>query len=189
MKKKQCICVYCGTQQGHNPQYVESATVLGRLFVEQNLDLVYGGASVGVMGALARGVLEAGGHVTGIIPQFLNEQENVFPDISKLIITQSMHERKNLMFNMADGFVALPGGIGTLEELVEMLTWHQIGQHRKLIVLGNISGFWNPLIELIAHMSKSGFITKTTPVTFDVAETPQDIVDKLCSNFAQVQSN
>ncbi len=172
-------CVYCGTQEGHNPQYLAGAATLGRSFAKAGVSLVYGGASIGVMGALARAALDAGGHVTGIIPEFLTERESAFADVSELVVTDSMHERKQLMFDMADSFVALPGGIGTLEELVEMLTWFQLGQHEKPIVLGNISNFWAPFIELIEHMHEEGFITNEAQVHYKIASRTEDILPLL----------
>ena len=169
-------CVYCGTQTGRDPIYTRGAAIVGRALAEAGVAVVYGGASIGVMGALARAALDAGGHVTGIIPEFLTEREAVLGDVSNLIVTSSMHERKQRMFDMADCFIALPGGIGTLEELVEMLTWFQLGQHEKPIVLGNFANFWGPLIELIEHMQEQGFITGNAPVHFQVAARAEDVV-------------
>jgi uncharacterized protein (TIGR00730 family) len=158
---------------------VEGAALLGRSLAQAGIAIVYGGASIGVMGALARAALNAGGHVTGIIPEFLTERESAFADVSELIVTGSMHERKQRMFDMADGFIALPGGIGTLEELVEMMTWFQLGQHEKPIVLGNLSDFWGPFIELIEHMREEGFITSRAPIHYKVAQRAEDIVPLL----------
>ena len=136
------------------------------------------------MGALARAVLDNGGEVVGVIPDFLTEREGTYDDVSELVITKSMHERKQLMYERSDGFVALPGGIGTLEELVEMMTWLQLGQHSKPIVLGNFARFWDPLIELLDHMREQGFITAHSPVHYAVAERAEDIVPMLLSGVS-----
>lgn len=173
------ICVYCGSSTGEDPAYAESARILGRALAQARIRLVYGGASVGLMGILARTVLDEGGTVTGIIPRFLEIRERVFPDISELIVTKDMHERKMTMFERADAFVALPGGIGTLEELIEQLTWAQLGQHQKPVLLANIAGFWQPLIELLDHMRAEQFIRDGLAVSPLVADDADDIVPML----------
>lgn len=146
--------------------------------------LVYGGGSLGLMGEVARAVLDAGGRVTGIIPEFLSEKERMLRDVTELIITTDMHERKKLMFERSDAFVALPGGIGTLEELVEQMTWAQLGRHDKPIILADIDAFWNPLLGLLAHMRAEAFIRPGLEVRFTVVETAADIVPKLADAFA-----
>src|ERR671934_2035182 len=152
------ICVYCASGPGNDPAFMEAATKFGRILAEKGVRLVYGGGSVGLMGALAESVLDHGGVVTGIIPDFLVNREHMFVRVQERIITRDMHERKRTMFERADAFVALPGGIGTLEELVEQLTWAQLGRHRKPILIANINGFWDGLLELFAHMNRFGFI-------------------------------
>ena len=152
------ICVYCGSGSGHNPAYVEAARTFGRCMAEARIGLVYGGGGMGMMGEIAHAVLDHGGHVTGIIPEFLSKREKMLHEVQELIVTQSMHERKQIMFEKSDAFVALPGGIGTLEELVEQLTWSQLGQNSKPIVLGDIDGFWDPLLSLIDHMRGEAFV-------------------------------
>jgi uncharacterized protein (TIGR00730 family) len=173
------VCVYCGSGAGEDPRYAESARVLGRSLAEARIRLVYGGGSVGLMGILARAVLDAGGEVTGIIPRFLEKRERVFPDVSELIVTEDMHERNMLMFERADAFVGLPGGIGTLEEYIEQLTWVQLGQHRKPMLLANIAGFWQPLIDLLDHMRAEHFIRDGMEVAPLVANNADDIVPML----------
>ena len=150
------VCVYCGSGTGADPIYGEAARELGRRFAETGIRLVYGGGSVGLMGEIASAVLRHGGHVTGIIPRFLSERERLLRGVDELIVTEDMHARKRLMFERAEAFVALPGGIGTLEELVEILTWSQLGRHEKPVLLANIGGFWNPLLALFAHMVEQG---------------------------------
>ena len=132
------ICVYCGSGPGTNPAFVHAAREFGRILAENKIRLVYGGGSVGLMGALAMSVVDHGGIVTGIIPDFLTEREFMFQGAQEMIVTRDMHERKRLMFERADAFVALPGGIGTLEEMVEQMTWAQLGRHKKPILLANV---------------------------------------------------
>ncbi|MCT4655315.1 MAG: TIGR00730 family Rossman fold protein [Cohaesibacter sp.] len=152
------ICVYCGSGAGTDPAYAAAAKVLGQSLAEHEIELVYGGGSIGLMGITAQSVIDHGGKVTGIIPGFLKEREVMLDAAHELIITEDMHERKRKMFDCAQAFVALPGGIGTLEELVEMLTWAQLGQHKKPVLLANINGFWDPLISLLDHMREEEFI-------------------------------
>jgi uncharacterized protein (TIGR00730 family) len=173
------VCVYCGSGTGADPIYGEAARELGRRFAETGIRLVYGGGSVGLMGEIASAVLRHGGHVTGIIPRFLSERERLLRGVDELIVTEDMHARKRLMFERAEAFVALPGGIGTLEELVEMLTWGQLGRHEKPVVLANVGGFWNPLLALFAHMTEQGFIRPGLTVTYMAVDRVADIVPKL----------
>jgi uncharacterized protein (TIGR00730 family) len=152
------ICVYCGSGPGTDPAFVTAARAFGKILAEDGVGLVYGGGSLGMMGALATSVLDHGGEVTGVIPEFLTERERKFTRAQEIIVTRDMHERKRIMFDRADAFTALPGGIGTLEELVEIMTWAQLGRHRKPIVIANISGFWDPLCALLDHMKAMQFI-------------------------------
>ncbi|MEI2387037.1 TIGR00730 family Rossman fold protein [Breoghania sp. JC706] len=175
------ICVYCGSGAGTDPAYREAAAELGREMARAGIRLVYGGGSVGLMGIVARSVLENGGDVTGIIPRFLKDREEMLEDVCELIVTEDMHERKKLMFERADAFVALPGGIGTLEETVEMMTWAQLGQHAKPVLLANIKGFWEPFRQLLEHMRRDGFIRDGLDVTYHVANSAADIVPHLQS--------
>ena len=149
MNEIKTVCVYCGSGPGTNPRFVEAAIALGKIFAENNIRLVYGGGSVGLMGAVAKSVLDHGGTVTGIIPDFLSARENALTRVQEMIVTPDMHERKRLMFERSDAFVALPGGVGTLEELVEQMTWQQLGRHSKPVLLANIDGFWEPLLALL----------------------------------------
>ncbi|MEM8878689.1 MAG: TIGR00730 family Rossman fold protein, partial [Pseudomonadota bacterium] len=140
------LCVYCGSGHGENSAYGAAARALGREMGERNLRLIYGGGSIGLMGVLAEAAIESGAAVTGIIPEFLVRKERMLEAVKDLRITRDMHERKRLMFEESDAFVALPGGIGTLEEVIEMMTWSQLGQHNKPVLLANIAGFWDPLL-------------------------------------------
>jgi uncharacterized protein (TIGR00730 family) len=154
------VCVYCGSNAGARPEYAAAAEALGRALARSGIRLVYGGGAVGLMGILARAVMSDGGAVTGIIPQFLKDREVMLREVSDLIVTTDMHERKRLMFERSDAFVALPGGIGTLEEVVEMMTWAQLDQHRKPVLILNLNGFWDPLIALFRRMQQEGFLHK-----------------------------
>jgi hypothetical protein len=158
MSEIKTVCVYCGSGAGTNPRFLETATIFGRLLAESGIRLVYGGGAIGLMGAVAESVLDHGGAVTGIIPGFLSSREIALSRVPELIVTDDMHERKRLMFERSDAFVALPGGIGTLEELVEQMTWQQLGRHTKPILIANIDGFWNPLLVLLDHMRDTAFI-------------------------------
>jgi uncharacterized protein (TIGR00730 family) len=158
---------------------MESAKALGKALADGGIRLVYGGGSVGMMGAVATSVLDHGGMVTGIIPGFLTAKENALKRVQEMIVTPDMHERKRLMFEHSDAFVALPGGIGTLEELVEQLTWQQLGRHSKPVLLANIDGFWEPLLALLAHMRATQFIRPTLSIDILKAERVEDILPRL----------
>ena len=175
----QSVCVYCGSSPGNDPAYLEAGKILGRSLGEAGLRLVYGGGTKGVMGAVAQGTMEAGGKVTGIIPRFLMNKEateKALGQLDELVVTEDMHERKHRMFEESDAFVTLPGGIGTLEEVVEIMTWAQLGQHTKPIVLANINNFWNPLSTLLDHMREAGFIHTAHRVRPLIVDAPDAIV-------------
>jgi uncharacterized protein (TIGR00730 family) len=173
------ICVYCGSGPGSDPAYVEAAHTFGGILADSGVGLVYGGGGDGMMGALARAVLERGGNVTGIIPEFLTQREHALRGAQQLVVTRDMHERKRKMFESADAFVALPGGVGTLEELVEQLTWVQLGRHRKPVLVANIKGFWNPLCALFEHMQRLEFIRSGLTFNLLVADAVSDILPML----------
>ncbi len=151
----------------------------GHMMARSNVELVYGGGGVGVMGAVARAVLAKDGKVTGIIPKFLTEIEVEFKEVTELIVTESMHARKQLMFDRSQGFVALPGGVGTVEETIEMLTWAQLGRHSYPIVIANINGFWDPLIELLDHIIKAGFARSDIRRIYSVVDRVEDIIPRV----------
>ena len=150
MSKINALCVYCGSSPGTDPAFVATARSFGKILAENEIRLVYGGGSTGLMGALAEAVLEHGGEVIGIIPEFLTQRERPRRLAQELVVTRDMHERKRKMFERADAFVALPGGVGTLEEIVEQLTWAQLGRHKKPILFANINGYWDPLLALLS---------------------------------------
>lgn len=181
------ICVYCGSQPGRDKFYIDAGRILGKSIAENHLRLVYGGGTKGIMGAVASGVLSHGGRVTGIIPEFLMDMEatrHSLGQLSELIVTPDMHDRKHKMFERADAFVTLPGGIGTLEEIVEIMTWAQLGRHRKPIVLVNINGFWDPLMTLIEHMAEAGFIHTAHLVQPLVIDAAEEVVPALLAHWA-----
>jgi uncharacterized protein (TIGR00730 family) len=184
-KKLRSVCVYCGSGPGVNPAYAAAARSLGRHLAEHEVGLVYGGGSLGLMGEVARATLEHGGRVTGIIPAVLIEKEKMLRDVDDLIVTEDMHERKRLMFERSDAFVALPGGVGTLEELVEQLTWVQLGRHTKPVVVANIEGFWNPFLWLLSHMQADAFIRQGLELSFTVVDEADRIVPAVLASLGK----
>jgi len=170
------ICVYCGSGPGQNPAYTQAARHFGRILAAEEIGLVYGGGSLGLMGETARSVIRHGGRVTGIIPAFLSEREHMLLEAHELVVVENMHQRKHLMFMKSDAFVALPGGLGTLEEFVEQLTWSQLEQHQKPIVLANIDGFWDPLLTLFEDMQSEGFIRRGLELHLEVVDRVDAII-------------
>ena len=180
MSEINALCVYCGSNTGTDPAFVKTAQDFGRILAQSGIRLVYGGGSIGLMGALAASVIEHSGDVTGVIPEFLTVAERPQRLAQELIVTRDMHERKRTMFERADAFVALPGGLGTLEELVEQMTWAQLGRHKKPILVANVNGFWDPLLALIAHMRTLALVPPPARgVNLLVAERVDDILPKL----------
>jgi uncharacterized protein (TIGR00730 family) len=180
MSKINAICVYCGSSPGTDPAFAATARTFGKILADNGIRLIYGGGSVGLMGELATSVIENGGAATGIIPEFLTAKERPRRLGQEQIITRDMHERKRTMFDRADAFVALPGGIGTLEELVEQMTWAQLGRHKKPILIANINGFWDPLLSLLAHMRMLGLVPPPAKgVELLMVERVEDILPKL----------
>jgi uncharacterized protein (TIGR00730 family) len=178
MAKIRTVCVYCGSGPGTDPAFVEAARTFGKILADEGVGLVYGGGSLGLMGALANSVLDHGGHVTGVIPEFLTVRERKLTRAQEVIVTPDMHARKRIMFERSDAFIALPGGIGTLEETVEMMTWAQLGRHHKPILLTNIRRFWDPLCALIDHMKQLEFIRPGLWIEPLVVDRVEDILPK-----------
>jgi uncharacterized protein (TIGR00730 family) len=179
MSKINALCVYCGSSPGTDPAFAAAARAFGKILAENRVRLIFGGGSIGIMGTLSEAVLKHGGEVTGIIPDFLVRRERPVPNGAQQIVVPDMHVRKRKMFEMADGFVALPGGIGTLEELVEQLTWVQLGRHKKPILIANIKGYWDPLLTLIEHMRAVQFVPPSLNIELLVAEDVEDILPKI----------
>ncbi|TYO89940.1 TIGR00730 family Rossman fold protein [Oceanicella actignis] len=171
------ICVYCGSRMGDDPTYAEAARAFGAALARRGHRLVYGAGDVGLMGEVARAAQQAGGWTLGVIPEHLRAREVGKADLSALIVTETMHERKKVMFMNADAVVALPGGAGTLDELFEALTWRQLGLHRKPIVALNVAGFWDPLLALIAHFHARGFCGADVPASLAAAPDAEAALD------------
>ncbi|MFC3050905.1 LOG family protein [Kordiimonas pumila] len=176
----QSVCVYCGSRMGNKPEYKILASKIGELIAQENMQLVYGAGSIGLMGVVARAARDAGAPVIGIIPQHLDAVEITQDGLSELHITDNMHERKKMMFDRSDAFIVLPGGLGTLDETMEMMTWAQLSLHKKPIVLVNHNGFWSPLIELIKHVVEDGFASEEHGKLITVVETGEEAIDFLC---------
>lgn len=173
------ITVFCGSSFGNEAIYKEQATLLGQTLAKHNIELVYGGANVGLMGAVADGVLNEGGKVIGVLPDFLRSKEIAHLGLTELILVESMHERKTKMNDLCDGVIALPGGFGTLEELFEMVTWAQLGLHKKPIAVLNIDGFYDSLIELTNTMVEKGFLKNVNQEMLLVSDNIDDLLDKM----------
>ena len=171
------LCVFCGSSPGHDPVYAGSAAQFGRLLAERGIGLVYGGGRVGLMGALADAALAAGGEVIGVIPQALLERELGHRGLTELRVVDSMHSRKALMGELSEGFIALPGGVGTLEELFEVWSWATLGLHRKPCGLLDVGGFFAPLVEFLDRQVEAGFIQPRYRAMLAVASTPERLLD------------
>ncbi|MET3854140.1 TIGR00730 family Rossman fold protein [Rhizobium sp. OAE497] len=186
------ICVYCGSRPGRDAAYMTAGRTLGKEIAEYGLRLIYGGGTKGIMGAVASGVLSAGGQVTGIIPEFLIDMEatrHSLGQLNELIVTPDMHARKHMMFERSDAFVALPGGIGTLEEIVEIMTWAQLARHEKPMVFANINGFWDPMMELMKHMTEEGFIHTAHRVQPLVIDDVSGIIPAIMAQAAEIATD
>lgn len=173
------VTVFCASSPGHDPSYYHAAALVGQALARQGIGLVYGGAKVGLMGAVANGVLQAGGEVIGVLPHFLNSKEVAHDQLAELIMVDTMHERKTKMNALCDGVIALPGGFGTLEELFEMLTWGQLGLHRKPIALFNTNGFYDSLVAFINHMVDSGFLKHIHREMLLISDDIEDLLLKM----------
>lgn len=173
------ICVFCGSGLGNDSRYQEAAVELGSLLSKEGITLVYGGGKVGIMGCLARAVMSTGGQVIGVIPEFLFEKEVAFKDVTELRVVKSMHERKAAMAELSDGFIALPGGFGTLEELIEVTTWLQLGLHQKPCGVMNVIGFFDPLFIMLNLMSREGFIHPDHFAMLLNESDPHNLIEKM----------
>lgn len=174
-----CITVFCGSSSGNKEIYREQAAETGRFLALQGIDIVFGGGKVGLMGVLADAALEAGGKVTGIIPGFLKTKEVAHEQLTELIVVDTMHQRKALMQELSDGFIALPGGYGTLEELFEMLTWGQLGLHPKPVGILNLGGFFDHLLSSLDHMVEEGFVHKINRRMVLTDHTPENLLNQM----------
>ena len=175
------VCVFCGAATGKDEVFTEAAADLGTRIADAGIRLVFGGGSKGLMGAVSRAALAAGGHVTGIIPGFLYELELASEELTELHVVSGMHERKRMMFDMSDAFVALPGGIGTLDETLEMITWRQLGRHEKPVVLVNVRNYWAPFQAIFDSIVENGFAHGRLDSLFHLADSPEAVVDLLAA--------
>ncbi|MGB0909513.1 MAG: TIGR00730 family Rossman fold protein [Nitrospirales bacterium] len=173
------ICVFCGSSKGTKPIYEQATRELGQLLVQRGIGLVYGGGNIGLMGVIAETVLKEGGEVIGIIPEALAEKELAFKELADLRIVQTMHERKALMEQLSDGFIALPGGYGTLEEICEMVTWAQLGIHHKPCGLLNLEGFYDSLLAFMDHQVQQGFVTPNNRMLISEADNPKHLLNSM----------
>ncbi|MBX3066669.1 MAG: TIGR00730 family Rossman fold protein [Anaerolineae bacterium] len=173
------VCIFCGSYNGVRTEYAEMASVLATGLAERGIEIVYGGSKVGLMGIVADAALAAGGKVIGVIPKSLMDRELAHARLTALHVVGTMHERKALMAELSDGFIALPGGFGTLDELFEIVTWAQLGLHRKPIALLNVLGFYAPLIEMAQHLVREGFVTRPVNDLIVAADNPQTLLNTL----------
>ncbi len=173
------LCVYCGSNRGRSAAFAEAAVALGKLLAERGIGVVYGGGHVGLMGVLADAVLTAGGEVIGVIPKSLEEKELGHRGLTELHVVTSMHERKHMMADLSDGFISMPGGIGTLEELFETFTWLQLGFHQKPVALLNIGGFYDPLLAFVTQLTTDGFLKPEHESCLLVDSDPAALLEKM----------
>jgi uncharacterized protein (TIGR00730 family) len=184
----QTICVYCAASTQIKPEYFEATARLGKIFVDANISVVFGGGSSGLMGQLADSMLSANGKITGIIPRFMCDEDWHHSELTELIVVETMHERKALMAQMADAIVALPGGCGTLEELLEAITWKQLGIISKPIVIVNMNGYYDAMIEMLQRAVEEKFMRAIHKKMWEVVETPEEVLSAI-ENSASWDSN
>ena len=175
------VCVFCGSKHGVRPEYTEAARAMGSALAAGGIDLVYGGGSIGLMGVVADAVLDAGGEVIGVIPEHMSDREIAHYGLTDLRVVGSMHERKALMYELSDGFVAMPGGLGTLEELFEITTWSQLGLHAKPTGLLDVAGFYTPLVRFLDQLVSEGFVADRHRRLLRVAATPSAVLEQLAA--------
>ncbi|TAE54397.1 MAG: TIGR00730 family Rossman fold protein [Bacteroidetes bacterium] len=173
------VCIFCGHSKGHSPVYAEAAQATGKLLATEQIELIYGGGSRGLMGVVADAALAAGGYVVGVIPEFLNRMEVGHKDVQELLVVKTMHERKQLMADRAEGFMALPGGVGTMDELCEILTWAQLGLHNHPVGLLDIDGFYQPLITFFDEIAAKGFLPAATRARVLTDSDPERLLRKM----------
>lgn len=173
------VCVFCGSRAGADPAFGEAAEQLGRTLAERDVRLIYGGGSIGLMGIVMQAVLDNGGAVTGVIPEFLMRREVGNPALTELIVVDSMHERKRRMFELADGFAVLPGGLGTLDEAIEVITWQQLGLHGKPVAFLSVGDYWTVFEALIEHVIAQGFADSGIRTLYSVSSDPRSLLGTL----------
>lgn len=181
------VCVYCGSRMGKGKEYENLAHDLGERIADAGMNLVYGAGSIGLMGVVARAARDAGADVIGIIPEHLDAVEITQDGLAELHVTRNMHERKKMMFDRSDAFIVLPGGLGTLDETFEIMTWAQLSLHKKPIILLNHKGYWSPLLELVENVVREGFASEANAALLQVAETAEEAMDLLKQSEAQTE--
>ncbi|MGB0747336.1 MAG: TIGR00730 family Rossman fold protein [Magnetospiraceae bacterium] len=181
MAKVTSICVFCGSRMGMDPTHAQAALHLGTLLADRGIRLIYGGGGIGLMGQVAQATVDAGGQVTGIIPTFLQNYELGGPAEAEVIVVDSMHERKRMMFERADAFVILPGGLGTLDEAIEITTWKQLQRHQKPIIFLNEGRYWNPFLALIDHVVENGYGHGKVKELYSVVDTVEAVFDAIAA--------
>lgn len=179
MPKLHLLSIFCGSSPGNDESYLKTAFSLGTFLADSNISIIYGGAKIGLMGAIADGAIRAGGHVTGVIPDFLMDKEIAHPNLSELIIVQSMHERKMIMFEKSDGAIVLPGGFGTLDEMFELLTWGQLGLHKKPVGILNVKGYYDLLITFIENMVNQNLLRKSNQDMLLISNDISELIEKM----------
>ncbi|WP_282608003.1 TIGR00730 family Rossman fold protein [Pelagibius sp. Alg239-R121] len=184
MTQISALCIYCGASQNVDPRHLEKAGELGRVTAEKSIDLVYGGGHSGMMGAAADGALSAGGRVIGIIPEHLRAREAAHTGVTEMVVVDSMHVRKQMMFERADAFCILPGGLGTLDETFEIITWKQLGLHDKPVILLNLFGFWEPLLEMVQRQIDGGYLHEDPAYLFSLADDIEGVFTAIASAAA-----
>ncbi|MBB6713265.1 TIGR00730 family Rossman fold protein [Clostridium gasigenes] len=183
------ICIYSGSNLGFRPEYKENAKLLGKILAENKIELVYGGSSIGLMGEISNEVLKNNGKVIGVMPKGLFSGEMVHKNLTKLIEVENMHERKQTMAELSDGFIALPGGLGTFEELFEVLSWAQLGIHKKPIGILNISNFFDPLLYMIKNTCTEGFMNESNIKLISVSDTPLELIKQMKNYVPPLMEN
>lgn len=178
------VAVFCGSREGADPLYIQAAKDLGRTLAAKNIELVYGGSSIGLMGAVADGVLQFGGKVLGVIPTILSNREIAHPKVTELKVVKSMHERKALIYDSSDAFVIMPGGVGTLDEFFEIFTWHTIGQHNKPVGILNVNNYYDPLLNLLDHMVEQQFLPKAHRNTIFSEDSSEKLINIMKSKIS-----
>ncbi len=178
------VCVFCGSRDGINPNFVNASIALGQECAQRDIRVVYGGAGVGMMGAVAKAALDEGGAVTGIVPKFLTEMEPQLDGLTDVRLTETMHERKILMYKMSDAFVIMPGGIGTLDETMEILTWRQLQVHDKPVIIANLEGYWDPFLDLMEHVIGEGYAGENVRDLYRTVSTVEEILPAISEDLA-----
>ena len=179
MARLRALCVYCGASGRGDPRHIDAATALGRLAAKRGIGIVFGGGHVGLMGAVADGALAANGRVTGIIPEILAAREVQHPDVTEMVVVDSMHVRKQRMFELSDAFCILPGGLGTLDETFEILTWRQLKLHDKPVILLNLDGYWDPLVRLLDHLVTANYASPRHARLWQVVTNIDDVFEAI----------